>query len=77
MAQAIYNVEGTTTSGPLHSLEVETFNMNVCAMNKTHAAEIASARLQCDGFRGTVIGTIHLLTHSCGHYELADTLRIK
>jgi len=77
MAQAVYNVIGTTTSGPLYALETESYEMNVCAMNKAHAAELASRRLKSDGYRGTVVATIERLPGGCGMYELTDTLRIR
>lgn len=76
MAQAVFNITGTTTTGPLHALEVEPFEMNVCALGKNHAAEIAVRRLSGDGYRGTVVAGIERLPGGCGIYELADTLRI-
>jgi len=77
MAQAVYNVIGTTTSGPLYALEVEPFEMNACAIGKAHAAELATRRLTDGGYRGTVVGTIERLPGGCGMYELGTTLRIR
>lgn len=77
MAQAIYNVTGTTTTGTLGAIEVETFSMNACAMGKNHAAEIVDAEMRRRGYRGTVVAGIEKLTNSCGpFYGIGDTLRI-
>jgi len=76
MGQAIYNVTGTTTSGPLSAPEVEAYSLNVCAMNKNHAAEITDRDMRERGYRGTVVAGIEHLTSSTGRYAIGDTLRI-
>jgi hypothetical protein len=71
----VYNVAGSATGEDI-SAQAEPFSMNVCAMGKNHACEIAARDMETRGYRGVVVVSADSLPGDCGMYTVGDTLLI-
>jgi len=71
----VYNVTGSATGSDI-SAQAEPFSLNVCAMGKNHACEIAARDMESRGYRGVVVASADSLPGGCGMYTVGDTLLI-
>ena len=71
----VYSVTGTATTSYI-SEQAQTFTLNVCAMGKTHACEIAARDMASRGYRGVIITSATPLP-GLGSYMLGDTLLVR